>query len=49
MLIDCLWVISMLDETRRSQKTRKTTAKMGVACEERSEKGREGRRQLRWE
>ena len=27
----------------------KTTAKMGGLCEERSEKGRGGRPQLRWE
>ena len=31
------------------QKPRKTTAKMGGLCEERSEKGRGGRLQLRWE
>ena len=31
-------------ETRRLQKTRKTTAKMGGLCEERSEKGRGGRK-----
>ena len=36
-------------ETRRLQKTRKTTAKMGGLCEERSEKGRGRRKQLRWE
>ena len=30
-------------ETRRLQKTRKTTAKMGGLCEDRSEKGRGGR------
>ena len=36
-------------DTRRLQKTRKTTAKMGGLCEERSEKGRGGRPQLRWE
>ena len=30
-------------EARRFQKTRKTTAKMGGLCEERSEKGRGGR------
>ena len=29
-------------EARRFQKTRKTTAKMGGLCEERSEKGRGG-------
>ena len=29
---------------RRLQKTRKTTAKMGGLCEERSEKGRGGRK-----
>ncbi len=42
---------------RRLQKARKTTAKMGGLCEERSEKGRggrnvdrkQGRPQLRWE
>ena len=30
--------------TRNLQKTRKTTAKMGGLCEERSEKGRGGRK-----
>ena len=31
-------------ETRRLHKTRKTTAKMGGLCEERSKKGRGGRK-----
>ena len=31
-------------ETRRLQKTRKTTAKMGGLCENRSKKGRGGRK-----
>ena len=31
-------------ETRRLQKTRKTTAKMGGLCEERSKKGRGGKK-----
>ena len=31
-------------EARRFQKTRKTTAKIGGLCEERSEKGRGGRK-----
>ena len=33
-------VISMQDDTRRLQKTRKTTAKLGGLCEERSMNGR---------
>ena len=32
------------NEARRFQKTRKTTAKMGGMCDERSEKGRGGRK-----
>ena len=34
-------------EARLLQKTRKTTAKMGGLCEERSEKGRGGRKMER--